>query len=108
MWRPHSSAFLGTKMIGRHQSLVRRALLRSATAALPAESATFAQRTFSSSTAPPAGGDGTTHFGFQQVREEEKKPMVASVFHKVAERYVLQCNSSCSGWCTVWYMTAHY
>lgn len=73
-------------MIARHQSLLRRALLCSTA---PTESAVLAQRNFSSSTAPPAGVDGTTHFGFQQVREEEKKPMVASVFHKVAERYVL-------------------
>jgi hypothetical protein len=29
----------------------------------------------------------TTHFGFQQVDEEAKKPMVASVFHSVADRY---------------------
>lgn len=79
-------AFLGMKMIARHQSLLRRVLLRSAA---PTESAALAQRNFSSSTVPPADGDGTTHFGFQQVREEEKKPMVASVFHKVAERYVL-------------------
>ncbi|KAI9916246.1 hypothetical protein PsorP6_016916 [Peronosclerospora sorghi] len=29
----------------------------------------------------------TTHFGFQEVPEEEKERMVASVFHNVAERY---------------------
>lgn len=70
-------------MLARHQSLVRRTLARSATAPVPAA----LDRAFSANAAPPSG-DATTHFGFQQVREEEKKPMVASVFHKVAERYV--------------------
>lgn len=53
----------------------------------PRRAAAVAARAFSSE-APPAAAAGTTHFGFQQVREEEKKPMVASVFHKVAERCV--------------------
>ena len=42
------------------------------------------------STAAPAsqqgGGDKTTYFGFQTVREEEKADMVGSVFRRVAEK----------------------
>ncbi|POM80674.1 Ubiquinone/menaquinone biosynthesis methyltransferase ubiE, partial [Phytophthora palmivora] len=38
----------------------------------------------SSGTSAPHSGS-TTHFGFQQVAEEDKERMVASVFHNVAE-----------------------
>lgn len=45
---------------------------------------------------------GTTHFGFQQVREEDKQPMVASVFHKVAERYDLMNDFMSGGMHRLW------
>lgn len=85
----NSTRSVGTKMIG-HQPLMRRALLRTFSCVETAAAAPVnAQRSFSSSASSAAeNGGSTTHFGFQQVREEEKKPMVASVFHKVAERYV--------------------
>jgi len=35
----------------------------------------------------PAGAAGTTHFGFAQVRAEEKAQHVAGVFHSVARKY---------------------
>jgi demethylmenaquinone methyltransferase/2-methoxy-6-polyprenyl-1,4-benzoquinol methylase len=38
---------------------------------------------------PASGGANTTHFGFTQVREEEKAQHVAGVFHSVARRYDL-------------------
>lgn len=40
----------------------------------------------SSSGAASSSAGSTTHFGFQQVPEEDKERMVASVFHNVAER----------------------
>jgi demethylmenaquinone methyltransferase / 2-methoxy-6-polyprenyl-1,4-benzoquinol methylase len=36
-----------------------------------------------------AGSEGTTHFGFTQVREDEKAQHVAGVFHSVARKYDL-------------------
>lgn len=33
--------------------------------------------------------EGTTHFGFQEVAEGDKKQMVGEVFHKVADKYDL-------------------
>jgi hypothetical protein len=33
--------------------------------------------------------ESTTHFGFQEVAEGDKKQMVGEVFHKVAEKYDL-------------------
>ncbi|KAJ0411158.1 hypothetical protein ATCC90586_005015 [Pythium insidiosum] len=44
----------------------------------------------------------TTHFGFQQVKEEDKKPMVASVFHRVAERYDVMNDFMSGGMHRVW------
>ncbi|KAF1317625.1 Ubiquinone/menaquinone biosynthesis methyltransferase ubie, partial [Globisporangium splendens] len=91
-------------MISR-QSLVRRALLRSASCAETAAAANAgAPRSFSSSRTLPSAesGGSTTHFGFQQVREEEKKPMVASVFHKVAERYDIMNDFMSGGLHRVW------
>lgn len=72
-------------MHSSHQ--LRRALC--ARAAQPSRSA--ALRCFSTG-GPQDAAASTTHFGFQQVREEEKKPMVASVFHKVADRCVAYCS----------------
>uniref|UniRef100_H3G7J2 2-methoxy-6-polyprenyl-1,4-benzoquinol methylase, mitochondrial n=2 Tax=Phytophthora ramorum TaxID=164328 RepID=H3G7J2_PHYRM len=44
----------------------------------------------------------TTHFGFQQVPEEDKERMVASVFHNVAERYDVMNDFMSGGMHRVW------
>jgi 2-methoxy-6-polyprenyl-1,4-benzoquinol methylase len=56
----------------------------------------------SGSPSPPDAAGSTTHFGFQQVREEDKQPMVASVFHKVAERYDVMNDFMSGGMHRVW------
>ncbi|CAI5728569.1 unnamed protein product [Peronospora destructor] len=43
-----------------------------------------------------------THFGFQQVPEEDKERMVASVFHNVAERYDVMNDFMSGGMHRVW------
>eukprot|EP00644_Phytophthora_capsici_P001356 jgi/Phyca11/6207/fgenesh1_pm.PHYCAscaffold_10_\ len=53
-----------------------------------------------SSSASSAGS--TTHFGFQQVPEEDKERMVASVFHNVAERYDVMNDFMSGGMHRVW------
>lgn len=44
----------------------------------------------------------TTHFGFQQVEETDKKPLVASVFHRVAERYDVMNDFMSGGMHRLW------
>lgn len=60
----------------------------------------------SSSTASPSQeastSSTTTHFGFQQVREQDKQPLVAGVFHKVAERYDVMNDFMSGGMHRVW------
>ncbi|TMW67395.1 hypothetical protein Poli38472_011015 [Pythium oligandrum] len=48
------------------------------------------------------GSSATTHFGFQQVKEEDKKPMVASVFHRVAEQYDVMNDFMSGGMHRLW------
>ncbi|CAI5729559.1 unnamed protein product [Hyaloperonospora brassicae] len=74
---PRASRFLGT---------------RSTTASLSP---------FSSSSSYTSPGP-TTHFGFQQVPEEDKERMVASVFHNVAERYDIMNDLMSGGMHRVW------
>ncbi|KAG3116426.1 hypothetical protein PI124_g17321 [Phytophthora idaei] len=47
-------------------------------------------------------GSTTTHFGFQQVPEEDKERMVASVFHNVAEQYDVMNDFMSGGMHRVW------
>ncbi|ETW05212.1 hypothetical protein, variant [Aphanomyces invadans] len=44
----------------------------------------------------------TTHFGFQQVDEHAKKPMVASVFHSVADSYDVMNDAMSGGMHRLW------
>ncbi|MGQ9425001.1 bifunctional demethylmenaquinone methyltransferase/2-methoxy-6-polyprenyl-1,4-benzoquinol methylase UbiE [Gilvimarinus sp. F26214L] len=53
-------------------------------------------------TDPSAGEDGTTHFGFERVRTEEKADKVAGVFHSVAARYDLMNDLMSGGVHRLW------
>ncbi|OQR91747.1 ubiquinone/menaquinone biosynthesis methyltransferase ubiE [Achlya hypogyna] len=44
----------------------------------------------------------TTHFGFQQVNEQDKKPMVAGVFHSVADSYDMMNDAMSGGMHRLW------
>ncbi|KAF0717501.1 hypothetical protein AaE_010849, partial [Aphanomyces astaci] len=44
----------------------------------------------------------TTHFGFQQVDEHDKKPMVAGVFHSVADSYDVMNDAMSGGMHRLW------
>ncbi|CAK4715442.1 hypothetical protein AeMF1_001117 [Aphanomyces euteiches] len=44
----------------------------------------------------------TTHFGFQEVEEQAKKPMVAGVFHSVADSYDVMNDAMSGGMHRLW------
>ncbi|KAF0700213.1 Aste57867_9267 [Aphanomyces stellatus] len=44
----------------------------------------------------------TTHFGFQEVNEHDKKPMVAGVFHSVADSYDVMNDAMSAGMHRLW------
>lgn len=47
-------------------------------------------------------GDSTTHFGFEQVRKEDKASRVADVFHSVAARYDVMNDLMSGGVHRIW------
>ncbi|CAI5709205.1 hypothetical protein KXD40_004795 [Peronospora effusa] len=55
-----------------------------------------------SSSSSSSASSPMTHFGFQQVPEEDKEQMVASVFHNVAERYDVMNDFMSGGMHRVW------
>ncbi|MFA5488351.1 MAG: bifunctional demethylmenaquinone methyltransferase/2-methoxy-6-polyprenyl-1,4-benzoquinol methylase UbiE [Candidimonas sp.] len=58
------------------------------------------QNTTNATSSPSA--EGTTHFGFQTVREHEKAARVADVFHSVASRYDVMNDLMSGGLHRIW------
>ncbi|RLN46180.1 hypothetical protein BBJ29_007652 [Phytophthora kernoviae] len=81
--------------------LVLRRASRAASALRSLSTAAGASSSTSSASAAAAPGS-TTHFGFQQVPEDDKEKMVASVFHNVAERYDVMNDFMSGGMHRVW------
>ncbi|MBL8311477.1 MAG: class I SAM-dependent methyltransferase [Burkholderiales bacterium] len=50
----------------------------------------------------PAGGDGTTHFGYRTVGEQEKQKLVRGVFDSVANKYDIMNDAMSGGLHRLW------